>query len=141
VSARTPAAASPTRTLPARWPDGFPLQNRRYFWYFLFAGTGMVLTLAAIVVLCVLRALASGFGAWAGLLETLASPPVLLLNGLLWIGVLYFAVRFLWVGVKIPSVKLGPIPAPPASVILVGHFAGLITLSLVLIVLFSGVVR
>ena len=140
MSARV--AGSPvTRTLPARKPDGFPLQHGRYFWYVLFAATGLVLTVASIELMCAIGALASGFTAWQGLLGVLRSPLVLLFNVAVLVGVLYFALRFLWVGVKIPSVQLGPIPAPPPPVILVAHFAGLLVVSLAVIVVLSGVVR
>ena len=129
-----------TRTLPARAPDGFWRGNPRYFWYVLFAGTGLVLTAAGLVLLAGLRALGS-FETWRAFLGLLASPPALALNFLLFAGILYFAIRFLWVGVKIPSVQLGPIPAPPPVLILVGHFGGLLTLSLAVLAIFSGVLR
>jgi fumarate reductase subunit C len=141
VSAHSAAAPSPTRTLPPRAPDGFPLQQRRYFWYVLFAGTGLVLSTAAAVVLYALSALAGGFASWERALGLLSSPVLVLFNLALLVGVLYFALRFLWVGIKIPSVPLGPIPAPPPELILVAHFAGFATLSLALLLVFSGVVR
>src|SRR5262245_21091451 len=108
MSARE-AAPSATRTLPARAPDGFWRGNPHYFWYVLFAGTGFVLSLASLVVLYVLSALGTDFKAWQRAQSVLASPPVLLFNLLVLVGVVYFAVRFLWVGVKIPSVQLGRI--------------------------------
>ena len=44
------------------------------------------------------------------------------------------------VGAKIPSVRLGPLPAAGMGLILVMHFAGLVTVSLVLLLILSGVV-
>ena len=140
MSATTASVSGPTRTLPPRAPDGFWRENRRYFWYVLFAATGFVLALDCAELLLGLWALGRGFAAWQRYLSVLGSPLLVLPNLLLLVATLYFAIRFLWVGVKIPTVALGPIPAPPAPVILVAHFAGFLTLNLVVLVLLSGVI-
>jgi fumarate reductase subunit C len=139
MSAR--AAYNPeTPTLPARAPDGIWLSHPRYRWYILFAATGFILAAICIELLFAFAALGRGYAAWSSFLAVMSSPPMLLLNGLLWISLLFFSLRFLRVGVKIPTVQLGPIPGPPAPVILVAHFGGLIVVSLALLVILSGAV-
>jgi fumarate reductase subunit C len=133
-------APSPTRTLPARPPDGFWRHHRHYFWYVLFAGTGFVLSVICLLLLIGLHALAGGISAWQTYLAVLRSPPLVAIDLFLLSGLLYFAIRFLWVGVKIPTVRLGSVPAPPAGLVCTAHFAGFIALTLVLLILFSGVV-
>jgi fumarate reductase subunit C len=140
MSAPTASLRGAARTLPPRAPDGFWRENRRYFWYVLFAGTGFVLSLACAELLLGVWALGRGFAAWQSYLAVLRSPLLVIPNLLLLIGTLYFAVRFLWVGVKIPTVALGPVPAPPAGLILVAHFAGFTTVNLALLILLSGVI-
>jgi fumarate reductase subunit C len=114
------------------------MKNPHYRWYILFAATGFVLSLVSVELLLGFAALGRGYAAWAGFLSVLSSPPMVLLNFLLFVGLGFFAIRFLWVGVKIPTVALGRIPAPPAPLILVAHFGGLIVLTLAVLILFSG---
>ena len=134
------AAAGKTRTAPARIPDGWWRSHPRYRTYVLFAGTGIPLSLAAIIFLRGISALASGHEAWVAYQATLASWVGLPVSVLLFIGVLFFSIRFLRVGVKIPGVRLGPMPAMGEPVIFVLHFAGLVTLSLIILVVLSGVI-
>jgi fumarate reductase subunit C len=143
MSATTPAnppRVFSTRTLAARPPDGFWTKHPRYFWYVLFAATAIPLAIAAVIVLVALSALGGGAQSWETFLNVLASPPMVLLDLLLLVGILYFSLRFLIVGVKIPAVKLGPVPAFPPVVYLVAHLGGLAALSLVVLVLFSGAI-
>ena len=130
----------PTRTLPARIPDGWWREHPRYRTYVLFAGTGMVLVLVNVLLLAGIAALTSGVAAWQTYLAVLGSIPGLLGVVLLLVGTLFFALRWLRVGAKIPSVRLGPLPAPGMPLLLVLHFAGFITVSLLLLVILSGVV-
>ena len=134
------ARTSPTPTLPSRMPDGWWTGHTRYRNYVLFAATGIVLVADCILVLAGVRALGQGAGAWARFLGALGSPPGLLLVLLLAVGTFFFAIRWLRVGAKIPAVPLGPVPAPGVGLILVLHFAGFVTLSLLVLVLLSGIV-
>ena len=133
-------AASPTRTLAARRPDGWWLQHPRYRLYVLFAATGLVLAAVNAVLLFAIAALANGFDAWLAYLEALGSIPGLLLTLLLLLGTFFFSLRWLRVGAKIPAVRLGPLPAPSMTIVAVGHFAGLVTLTALLLIFLSGVV-
>jgi fumarate reductase subunit C len=135
-----PPTAFSTRTLAARPPDGFWTKHPRYFWYVLFAATAIPLAIASVILLFALNALSGGAQSWEGFLGVLASPPMVLLDLLLLVAILYFSLRFLIVGVKIPAVKLGPVPAFPPVVYLAAHLGGLATLSLVVLVLFSGAI-
>ena len=132
--------ASPTRTLPARVPDGWWREHPRYRRYVLFAATGMVLVAVNAVLLAGVQALATSVAAWDRYLELLGSIPGLVLIAALLVGTLFFSLRWLRVGAKIPSVRLGPLPAAGMGLILVMHFAGLVTVSLVLLLILSGVV-
>ena len=132
--------ASPTRTLPRRMPDGFWMQHTRYRNYVLFAATGLVLALVNVVLLLGVRALATSVAAWESYLAVLGSIPGVLFVLLLLLGTVYFALRFTYVGRKIPGVKLGPMPAVGMTVALVLNMSGLVTVWLVVLVLLSGVV-
>ncbi|MFQ5515357.1 MAG: hypothetical protein ACE5FG_13110 [Myxococcota bacterium] len=132
--------ASRTRTAPALPPDGFWLEHPNYRRYVLFAASGLVLSAVCIEILTVLRALGAGAAAWQSCLELLASPPALLLNVLLLLGTVLYSIRWLRVGTKIPLVRIGPLPAPPLAAIYVAHFAGLVVVSLLVVVVLSGAI-
>lgn len=129
-----------TKTLPARVPDGWWTGHTRYRYYMLFGMAGGLLAVVSLVLLAGVRALAGGADAWAGYQALLGSPPGLLLSAVLLVSTGFFAMRWLRVGVKVPQVALGPLPAPAGWLILIAHFAGLVTISLVILLLLSGVV-
>ena len=129
-----------TPTLPPRVPDGFWTGHTRYRYYMLFGMAGGLLAVVSLVLLAGVRALAGGSEAWASYQAALGSPFGLLLNVVLLAAVSFFAMRWLRVGVKVPQVALGPMPAPAGWLILIGHFAGLVTVSLLILLLLSGVV-
>ncbi len=131
---------SPTRTAPARPPAGWWTGHPHYLVYVLFTATGFVLVADCALLLCGIRALGQGSAAWYAYLDALGSPLGTLLCVALLIGTLFFALRWLWVGVKIPLVQLGPLPAPPEPVIFVAHFAGLIGASALLLLILWGVI-
>jgi len=138
MSAHAATRSSPTRTLPARPPDGFPFAHPRYRWYVLFAATGLPLALACVLLLMGVCALSQGSVGWARYMALMASPPMLALSVATFGAVLYFAIRFLWVGRKIPGVRLGPIPAVSMEVAGVLQLAGFVKLFLLIVVLLSG---
>ncbi len=133
-------AASSTRTLPARMPDGWWREHPRYRTYVLFAATGFVLIGVNLLLLAGVAALSTSVAAWQGYLEVLGSLPGLVGVAALLIGTLFFALRWLRVGAKIPAVRLGPLPAASMGLILVVHYAGFVTLTLLIVVLLSGLV-
>jgi fumarate reductase subunit C len=129
-----------TKTLPARAPDGWWTGHTRYRYYMAFGMAGGLLAVVSLVLLLGVRALAQGAEAWAAYQGLMGSPVGLLLSLVLLVSSGFFAVRWLRVGVKVPQVKVGPIPAPAGWLILIGHFAGLVTVSLLILLLLSGVV-
>ena len=131
---------SSTPTLAPREPDGWWTGHTRYRNYVLFAATGMVLSLVNILILAVVAAATSGADAWEQLLGVFGSPIGLLISAFLMVATLFFAIRYLRVGAKIPAVRLGPIPAPNMTLILIGNFAGFVTVTLAVIVALSGII-
>lgn len=131
---------SATPMLPARAPDGWWMSHPRYRTYVLFSMTGLVLAAVNVLLLFAVSALASGIDAWRGFLGAMGSPPGLLLGVVLLVGTLFFAVRFARVGAKPLSVRLGPVPAIHTTVILIAQVGGLVTGTLVLLVLLSGAI-
>ena len=132
--------ASTTPTAPARVPDGWWTGHPRYRTYVLFTGTGLILVPVCVVLLFGLRALARGYAAWEAYLEALASPLGVVLMVLLLVGTLFFSFRWLRVGAKIPAVRVGPVPAPSVPLVLIGHFAGLFTITALLLLILGGVI-
>jgi hypothetical protein len=103
-----------TRTIPARPPDGWILGYSHYRSYFLFGATGIFMAIACIILLVGISALGRGEEAWSAYLTMLGSPLMLLVNSIVLAFTIYFALRFGWVGRKIPAGgKLGPIPMAP----------------------------
>ncbi len=132
--------SAPTRTAPARPPDGFWLNHPRYRSYVLFAATGLVLTIDALIVLRAARALGDGPDAWARYLAAFATPMGIVVSVVLLFVTLFFSIRWLRVGVKVATVRIGPVPAPPAPVILVLHYAGLGALTGLVLLVLGGVI-
>ncbi len=133
-------AESPPRTLPARPPDGWWREHPGYRSYVLFAATGIALVIVNALLLWAVAALGTSVAAWEAYLAVVGSIPGLVVVAVLLVATLFFALRWLRVGAKIPAVRLGPLPAPSVSVVLVAHYAGFVTITLALLVLLSGVV-
>ncbi len=134
------ARVEPTRTAPPRPPEGFWLGHPRYRAYVLFAGTGAMLWLGALVLVRGLFALGEGVAAWNAYLAALGSPPAVLAMVLILGSAIFFALRWLWIGIKVATVDLGPIPAPPAPVIFVAHYAGFAALTALVLLVAAGVI-
>ena len=134
------ATQEKTRTAPARVPDGYWKEHPRYRRYVLFAATGVPLWFAALAVLGVLRATGVGFSEWEAYMGTMASPLWLVVNAIALAMVCWFSIRWLIVGIKIPGVRLGPIPAPPDAAVAVAQFAGLGALTAIIVIVLCGVV-
>jgi fumarate reductase subunit C len=134
------ARSEPTRSAPARAPEGFFLGHRRYLTYVLFAATGLTLWLGALILLRGVFALGQGVSAWNAYLDALGSPAGVLAVVVILASNVFFALRFLWIGVKVATVDLGPIPAPPAPAVFVAHYAGLVVLTALVLLVASGVI-
>jgi fumarate reductase subunit C len=129
-----------TRTSPARPPDGLWLHHAGYRSYILFSATGVILALDALIFLRVADVLGQGPEAWASFLAAFRQPLSLVYSFLLLFGTLFFAIRFLRVGVKVFTVRIGTLPAPPGPVVLVGQFAGFVVLTALTLLLLGGVI-
>ncbi len=132
--------SSRTPTLAPRTPDGWWTGHRRYRRYVLFAGTGIVLVAVNVLLLGAVRALGQGAADWIAYLGFLRSAAGLVITLALLVGTVFFALRWLRVGAKIPGVLLGHLQNQTVPLILVAHFAGFVTITLVVIVLLSGIV-
>ncbi len=132
------STGSRTRMLPARAPDGWWTAHPRYRYYVLFAGTGLAIAASSLLLLAGLASLGSGFEAWASFQGALRSPPGLIVSTLLMIALLFFGFRWMRVGAKIPAVRLGILPAPNMTLVLVMQMVGLVVMFLVLVALLSG---
>jgi fumarate reductase subunit C len=106
----------------------------------LFAGTGLLLAVDALLLLEAVGALARGPEAWAALLASSRSGLGLGVGLFLLVGTLFFSVRWLRVGVKVPTVRIGVIPEPPAPLVYVAHFGGLALCTGVVLLLLAGVI-
>jgi fumarate reductase subunit C len=131
------STAPVTPVAPARVPDGWWWRHPRYRNYVLFAATGLVLAIGAATVVRAVQVLAQGAQAWDSYLANLGGVAAVI-NGLLVVAMLFFAVRFLRVGTKVNAVPIGPLPAFPEPVWLVLQGAGLVTgWALVLLILWG----
>ena len=131
---------APTRPAPARPPDGFFLEHPRYRLYVLFSATGLVVALDALILLRAANALGEGPEAWASFQQVFQSGIGIAYAFILFTATLFFAIRFLLLGVSVFTVRIGALPAPPAALVLVGQFAGLIAGSALVLLILSGVI-
>lgn len=137
--------SSATPTLPARAPDGWMFGYSHYRNYVLFAATSIFMAIACGLLLAGVNALAAGPEAWAGYLALLRSPALLVLDVVVLGFTLYFALRFGWVGRKIPAGgRLGPIPlaprAIPMALIGIANAGAFVTVWLVVLLVLGGLI-
>ena len=132
--------SAPTRTAAARPPDGFWLSHPRYRSYVLFAATGLILAIDALIVLRAAHALGRGPEAWSSFLAAFATPVGIVSSWVLLVGTCFFSIRWLRVGVKVATVRIGPLPAPPAPLVLVAHYAGLAGVTVLVLLLLGGII-
>jgi fumarate reductase subunit C len=134
------ATSSPTRVAPPRPPDGFGFGHPRYRGYLLFGATGLFLVIDALIVLRAAQALGEGPVAWASFLAAFATPVGLVASVVL-VGItLYFSIRWLRVGVKVATVRIGFMPAAPTPAVLVGHYVALVALTGLVLLLLGGII-
>ena len=78
--------------------------------------------------------------AWQAYLARLGSGVGVLLMGMILLGTLFFAIRWLRVGVKVATVDIGPVPAPPAPLVFALSYGGLVGLTGLLLLILAGVI-
>ena len=143
MTAPATSGETPTRTSPARPPDGWFVGFYRYRNYVLFASTSLAMALGCAMLLFGLAALGRGADAWTAYLARLGSPPGALLTLVSLAGSVYFAIRWGWVGRKIPAGgKIGPISlgmGMPMPLLGLGPIGGFVTLWLVVLLVLGGV--
>jgi fumarate reductase subunit C len=133
-------STGPTPTAPSRAPDGFWLGHARYRSYVLFAGTGLILALDVLILMRAARALGEGSAAWQAFLAGFAGPVGIVAAWLLFLSTLFFSIRWVRVGAKIPPLPFGLLFGLPSAVFLIGQYATLVLLSAVLLLVLSGVI-
>ncbi len=132
-------AGSPTRTAPAQPPEGFWRDHPPYRNYVLFGASGALLWLGALVLLRGVLALGEGVAAWQAYLERLGGVLASAAMLVVLVGTLLFAIRWLRM-VKPFTVALGPLPAPPAPLVLVQNYALFALLTALVLLLCAGVI-
>jgi len=138
VSAATTHSKTPTAA--SRKPSGFPMGFYRYRNYTLFAFTSVPIMLCATALIEGANALSHGKEAWEAWLANMAKPHWLALSWVCLGFVLYFAIRFGWVGRKIAAGRIGPVPRPPLPLFLLGvaPLGGFVTVWLILLAILGG---
>jgi len=105
-----------TRTAAPRVPEGWFTGHHRYRNYILFGFTCVPMLVGTAMLLWGVCALGRGAEAWNAYLAALASPLAITTTLIVLGFTLYFAIRWSWVGRKIPAgAKIRGMPiAPPA---------------------------
>ncbi len=135
-----PAKSAPTRTAPPLPPAGYPISHPRYRNYVLFDASALFRWLGVAMLVEGLFALARGAAAWEAYLTALRSPLGVACSLVVLVATVFFSLRWLRVGVKVATVDLGPIPAMPGPVVLVAHYAGLVALTGLVLLIAAGVI-
>lgn len=138
------SAKPQTRTAPPRVPSGWFVGHYRYRNYVLFGFTCVPMLAACAFLLWGVCALGRGSEAWSAYLAAMATLPALATSVLALVFTLYFAIRWSWVGRKIPAgAKIMGFPiAPPAPMPLHGilPLGGFVTLWIVVLLILGGVI-
>ena len=99
-----------------------------------------MLMLDSLALILALRALGNGVAAWHAYLAAWASPPGMVAAWVLFLGTLFFSLRWLRVGAKIPPAPVKLLLRLPTAFFLVGQFATLGLLSVVVLLILFGVI-
>jgi fumarate reductase subunit C len=134
------AAASPPGTAPPRPPDGFSLANPQYRQYLLFTTTGIFLALDALILIRGVAALGEGPEAWNAFLDTFRSALGIVVGTMLILITLFFSMHWLRIGGRVPTVRIGALPAPSEPLSLVAHFGGFVLISALALLVLGGIV-
>lgn len=122
--AMQPSRAGTTRTAPPRPPDRFP-GGGRYPAYLAFGACGFFLLSIGLLIVRVVWVLGQHDpAAWVELMRGFANPIYLIYHGVAFVAMVWFALRLFRLFPATQPPRLGPLPRPPAAV-LVGALTGL----------------
>lgn len=123
------------RVLPPRVSTTWWLQKRSYFFFILREMSCVFVAWFVVFLLMLVHSVGQGDASYQAFLAWSAAPPILLLNIISLVFLVFHAVTFFDATPQAMVVKLGARRVPGAA-ILAGHYAGLIGVSLIVCWLF-----
>ena len=111
------------RVLPPRVSTLWWLEKRSYFTFILREMSCVFVAWFVVYLLLLVRAVSQGDAAYQELLAWSATTPILLLNVVSFLSLIFHTVTFFDAAPRAMVVKVGPNPVP-ASLVLAGHYAG-----------------
>ena len=111
------------RVLPPRVSTLWWLEKRSYFTFILREMSCVFVAWFVVYLLLLVRAVSQGDAAYQELLAWSATTPILLLNAVSFLSLIFHTVTFFDAAPRAMVVKVGPNPVP-ASLVLAGHYAG-----------------
>ena len=126
------------RVLPPRVSTLWWLEKRSYFTFILREMSCVFVAWFVVYLLLLVRAVSQGDAAYQELLGWSATTPILLLNVVSFLSLIFHTVTFFDAAPRAMVVKVGPNPVP-ASLVLAGHYAGWAAASAVVCWLLLGV--
>ena len=111
------------RVLPPRVSTLWWLEKRSYFTFILREMSCVFVAWFVVYLLLLVRAVSQGDAAYRELLAWSATTPILLLNVVSFLSLIFHTVTFFDAAPRAMVVKVGPNPVP-ASLVLAGHYAG-----------------
>ena len=111
------------RVLPPRVSTLWWLEKWSYFTFVLREMSCVFVAWFVVYLLLLVRAVSQGDAAYQELLAWSATPPILLLNVVSFLFLIFHAVTFFGAAPRAMVVKVGANPVP-ASLVLAGHYAG-----------------
>ena len=126
------------RVLPPRVSTLWWLEKRSYFTFILREMSCVFVAWFVVYLLLLVRAVNQGDAAYQELLAWSATTPILLLNVVSFLSLIFHTVTFFDAAPRAMVVKVGPNPVP-ASLVLAGHYVGWAAASAVVCWLLLGV--
>ena len=130
-------AQSDHRVLPPRVSTLWWLEKRSYFTFILREMSCVFVAWFVVYLLLLVRAVSQGDAAYQELLAWSATTPILLLNVVSFLSLIFHTVTFFDAAPRAMVMKVGPNPVP-AGLVLAGHYAGLAAASAVVCWLLLG---
>ena len=125
------------RVLPPRVSTLWWLEKRSYFTFIMREMSCVFVAWFVVYLLLLVRAVSQGDAAYQELLAWSATTPILLLNVVSFLSLIFHTVTFFDAAPRAMVVKVGPNPVP-AGLVLAGHYAGLAAASAVVCWLLLG---